>query len=203
MRGLGGKRPNGRTPLHEGETVAAFLCLFGMSGPPRRKNYFLLRGCFIDKASREYTGREVWQELHRGGGIHQVRGYDAPQSVCDATVLWTQPYAPKGGRPTKPGHEVVVVESYAPPTTPKGKAPTPLPQAVEGGQGGGTAPPPPPRPLMWGPWRPVWPPMTRDGRLPDFGRASSRHAGGGRTGQGSGGQPQLSLVEGREGPGQH
>ena len=27
----------------EGETVAAFLCLFGMSDPPQRKNYSLLR----------------------------------------------------------------------------------------------------------------------------------------------------------------
>ena len=31
----------------EGETVAAFLCLFGMSDPPQRKSYFLLRVCFF------------------------------------------------------------------------------------------------------------------------------------------------------------
>ena len=62
----------------EGETVAAFLCLFWMSDPPQRKNYFLLRVCFIDEASGEYTGREVWQKLPKGGVIHQVGGYEAP-----------------------------------------------------------------------------------------------------------------------------
>ena len=36
------------------ETVAAFLCWFGMSNPAReRKNSFLLRVCFIDEASGE------------------------------------------------------------------------------------------------------------------------------------------------------
>ena len=60
-----------------------------MSDPaPKWNNYFLLRVCFIDEASVEYTGREVWQKLHRAGGIHQVGGYDAPQSVCDATAAW-------------------------------------------------------------------------------------------------------------------
>ena len=49
-----------------GETVAAFLYLFGMSDPPKRKNYFPLRVCFLREG--EYTGTEVWQKLHRGGG---------------------------------------------------------------------------------------------------------------------------------------
>ena len=101
----------------EGETVAAFLCLFGISNPPQRKNYFLLRVCFIDEASGEYPGREVWQKLHKGGDIHQVGGYEAPQSACDATTRWVQSYAPKGGRATKHtkrGAEVVVVEPDAP-----------------------------------------------------------------------------------------
>ena len=31
----------------EGKTVAAFLCLFGMSNPPQRKSYFLLRVFFL------------------------------------------------------------------------------------------------------------------------------------------------------------
>ena len=65
--GLGGgtaKWPN----VAEGETAAAFFCLFGMSDPPERKNYFLLRLCFVDEASGEYTGRDVWQKLHGGGG---------------------------------------------------------------------------------------------------------------------------------------
>ena len=47
------------------------------------------------------------QAAKGGGGIHQVGGCDPPQSVCDATALWVQEYAPKGGRPTKRGHEVV------------------------------------------------------------------------------------------------
>ena len=56
-----------------------------------------------------------------GGGIPQVGGYEAPQSVCDATVTWVQSYAPKGGRPakhTKRGAEVVVVEPDPPPPHP-------------------------------------------------------------------------------------
>ena len=101
----------------EGETVAAFLCLFGMSDPPQRKSYFLLRVCFLWEG--ECTGREVWQKLHRGGGIHQVGGYDPPPSVVDATADWVRQYAPKGGRPgkgqTKRGPDVVVVEPDAPP----------------------------------------------------------------------------------------
>ena len=68
----------------EGETVAAFLCLFGMSDPPQRKSYFLLRVCFLWEG--EYTGREVWQKLHRGGDIHQVGGYDPPPSVGEFFV---------------------------------------------------------------------------------------------------------------------
>ena len=35
--------------------------------PPQRKNYLLLGPCFVDEASGEYTGRVVWQKLHRGG----------------------------------------------------------------------------------------------------------------------------------------
>ena len=34
--------------------------------PPQRKSYFLFRVCFLWDG--EYTGREVWQKLHRGGG---------------------------------------------------------------------------------------------------------------------------------------
>ena len=75
----------------EGETVAAFLCLFGMSDPPppQRKTYFLLRPCFVDEATGEYTRREVWQMRGRGLVIRQVWGYDPPQSVRDATALWS------------------------------------------------------------------------------------------------------------------
>ena len=65
----------------EGETVAGFLCLFGMSDPPQRKNYCLLRVCFIDEASGEYTGREVWQKLHRGGGDQPGWGVRGPP-IC-------------------------------------------------------------------------------------------------------------------------
>ena len=93
-----------------------------------------------------------------GGGIHQVGGYEAPQSVCDATAAWVQSYVPKGGRPTKHmkrGADVVVVELDAPPT-PKGKAPTSSPKPSKVAKV--AAQPPPPRPLMWRPWGPVWPP---------------------------------------------
>ena len=53
----------------------------------------------------------MWQKLGKGSDIHQVRGYDPPQSVRDATALWAHDYVPKGGRPTERGHEVVVVEA--------------------------------------------------------------------------------------------
>ena len=112
----------------EGETVAAFLCLFGMSDPPQRKSYFLLRVCFLWEG--EYTGREVWQKLHRGGDIHQVGGYDPPPSVADATAEWIRQYAPKGGRPgkgqTKRGPDVVEPDA-PPPLRGKGQTPAPKP----------------------------------------------------------------------------
>ena len=103
----------------EGETVAAFLCLFGMSDPPQRKSYFLLRVCFLWEG--EYMGREVWQKLHRGGG------HPPPPSVVEATAEWVWQYAPKGGRPGKQmkrGPDVVVVEPDAPPPH-RGKGPNP------------------------------------------------------------------------------
>ena len=74
---------------------------------------------FIDEATGEYIGREVWQKLHRGGGggaSTRLGGTRPPQSVCNATASWAQLYAPKGGRPTKRGAEVVVAQSeVAPP----------------------------------------------------------------------------------------
>ena len=113
----------------EGETVAAFLCLFGMNEPPQRKSYFLLRVCSLWEGG--YTGRDVWQKLHRGGDIHQVGGYDPPPSVVDATADWVRQYAPKGGRPgksqTNRGPDVVVVELDAPPPL-RGKGQTPAPK---------------------------------------------------------------------------
>ena len=130
----------------EGETVAALLCLFGMSDPPQRKSYFLLRVCFLWEG--EYTGREVWQKLHRGGGIHQVGGYDPPPSVVDATTDWVRQYAPKGGRPgkqTKRGPDVVVVEPDAPPPL-RGKgqtlAPKPSPKPSKVAKVAAAQPPP-------------------------------------------------------------
>ena len=50
----------------EGETVAAFLCLFGMSDSPPKEILFPFEGVFFFGGG--YTGREVWQKLHRGGG---------------------------------------------------------------------------------------------------------------------------------------
>ena len=114
--------------------------------PPQRKSYFLLRLCFVDEATGEYTGRDVWHKLGRGSDIHQVDGYDLPKSVRDATALWAQDYAPKGGRPTKQGHEVVVVESEEDHPPPKGKAPTPSPKPLKVAKVASPAPPPaPPR----------------------------------------------------------
>ena len=129
MCGLGGKRPSGRVP-QRGKRLRPFLCLFGMSDPPQRKSYFLLRMCVLWEG--EYTGREVWQKLHRGGDIHQVGGYDPPPSVVDATADWVRQYALKGGRPgkgqTKRGPDVVVVEPNAPrPLRGKGQTPAPKP----------------------------------------------------------------------------
>ena len=46
-----------------GETLTAFLCLFEMSDPPKRKSYFLLQWCFVSKDTGEYTGREVWHKV--------------------------------------------------------------------------------------------------------------------------------------------
>ena len=72
------------------------------------------------------------EAAQRGGDNHQVGGYEAPQSVCDATAAWVGLYAPKGGSPTKHtkrGPEMVVVEADAP--SPLGVGPHPLPQAVD------------------------------------------------------------------------
>ena len=41
------------------------------------------------------------------------------------------------------------------PSTPKGKAPTPSPKPSKVAK---VAPQTPPRPLLWGPWPPLWPP---------------------------------------------
>ena len=56
---VGGGEPLATWPnVPEGETVAAFLCLFGMSDPPppQHKSYFLLRLSLVDEATGEYTG---------------------------------------------------------------------------------------------------------------------------------------------------
>ena len=70
----------------EGETVAAFLCLFGMSDPPQRKNYFLLRVCFLWEG--EYTGRKVWHKLHGGGGASSRLGGMTPGGVWPPHLCW-------------------------------------------------------------------------------------------------------------------
>ena len=51
----------------EGETVAAFLCLFGMSNPPQRKSYFLLRVSFLGGG---VYGEGSVAEAAQGGGGH-------------------------------------------------------------------------------------------------------------------------------------
>ena len=77
------------------------------------------------------------------GGIHEVGGYDAPQSVCEATASWAPSYAPKGKSPTKRGAEVVVVELEAGPPPALRVRPPPPPPTRERGQGGSPAPPSP------------------------------------------------------------
>ena len=120
-----------------------------MPPPPPKEKFFLLRLCFIDEASGEYTGREVWRKLHRGGGgggIHQVGGYKAPQSVCDATATWVQSYAPKGGSPTK--HMKRGLSWWSLSRMP----PPPLRVRL---------PPPPPSRRRWTRWRPNPPPPPK------------------------------------------
>ena len=90
----------------------------------------MFRVCFLWEG--EYTGREVWQKLHRGGGAFtRFGGMTPPRSVLEATAERVRQYAPKGGRSgkqTKRGPEVVVVEPDAPPPH-RGKGPTPSPKA--------------------------------------------------------------------------
>ena len=112
-----------------------------------RKKKILLRVCFIDEASGEYTGREVWQKLHKGGDINHVAGYEAPKSVCDATATceWVQSYAP-------------MTRGEGPPSIQSGglgwwslsRMPPP-PLRVR-------PPPPPPSRRRWPRWRPSTPP---------------------------------------------
>ena len=129
--------------------------------PPPKGN-LILRVCFLWEG--EYTGREVWQKLHRGGGIHQVGGYDPPLSVVDATADWVRQYAPKGGRPgkgqTKRGPDMVVVEPDAPPPPlgVRAKPPPPSPPPSHRRWQRWRRPSPPMRPWTWRPWGPVWPP---------------------------------------------
>ena len=82
-----------------------------------------------------------------GGGIHQVGGYEAPQSVCDATATWAQSYVLKGGRPTKHtkrGAEVVVTKPDAPPPPLRvRKPPTPSPKPSKVAKVAAQPPPPP------------------------------------------------------------
>ena len=58
---------------HRGGNGCGFFVFVWDERPPQRKSYFLLRVFFLWEG--EYTGREVWQKLHRGGDIHQVGGY--------------------------------------------------------------------------------------------------------------------------------
>ena len=100
--------------------------------------------------------------------------------MCDATGLRAQEYAPKGGRPTKRGHEVVVVEAEeGHPPTPKGKAPTPAPKPSKVAKVVAQSPP---SPLDVGGLHGRHCGHPRDGRLQDFGGASNRHGGGGPIG---------------------
>ena len=124
----------------EGEPVAAFLCLFGMSEPPPKEKLWCAslikhHGSTLGgKYGRSCTGR----------GISTRLGGTRPPNFC-ATALLVQSYAPKGGRPTKhtkQGAEVMVVELDAPPT-PKGKPPTPSLRPSKVAKVAAQSPPPP------------------------------------------------------------
>ena len=143
----------------EGETVAAFLCLFGMSDPVQRKKRFLLRVCFIDEASGEYTGREVWQKLHKGGG---GGGHPPSWGVRRPNLCVMHP--PHGSSCMRPrGEGPPSIRSGGlrwwslwrmPPPPVKGKPPPPPSRRMWRRW----RPNPPLSPLMWRPWGPVWPP---------------------------------------------
>ena len=98
----------------EGETLAAFLRLFGMPDlhpPPRGQRLFPPSAVLC-------VGRH-WG-IHGAGGVAQAttgvghppggESRPPPQSVHDAGASPGQEYRPRGGRPTKRGHEVVNVE---------------------------------------------------------------------------------------------
>ena len=132
----------------EGETVAAFLCLFEVSDPPQRRSYFLLRVCFLWEG--EYTGREMWQKLHKGGGIHQVGGYDPPP------LLWWRPLPngfgsmhPRGeGRGSRRSGDLTWWWlSRMPPPPHRGKGPTPSPKPSPKPKAAKVAAQPPPEAL--------------------------------------------------------
>ena len=128
----------------EGEAVAAFVCLFGMSDPPQKEKLLCPECASLMKHRVSTLGGKCGRSCTRGGDIHQVGGYEAPESVFDATALLVRSYAPKGGRPTKHtkrGAEVVVVELDAPHP----------PLRVR-------PPPPPPSRRRWPRWRPSPPP---------------------------------------------
>ena len=73
----------GWPPAKEGESACCFLCLFGMVDHNQRKAYFLVRLCFSDDETNEYTGREVWHKVLKAGDIARVGGVDLLQSVRD------------------------------------------------------------------------------------------------------------------------
>ena len=102
----------------EGETVAAFLCLFGMSEPPPKETLFPFEGVFFFGGG-SLRGGNCGRSCTGGGTSTRLVGMTPPPSVVDATADWVRQYAPKGGRPgkrqTKRGPDVVVVEPDAPP----------------------------------------------------------------------------------------
>ena len=137
-----------------------------------------------------------------GGGIHQVASHEAPQCVCDATATWVQSYAPKGGRPTKHTKWGLRWWSLSPMPPPPLRVRPPLP---------------PPSRRRWLRWRPSPPPpQALDVGALEAGAATyvtdacqtlvEQTAAMGveaAPGQGSGGPPQVGLVEDREGAEHH
>ena len=113
----------------EGETVAAFLCLFEISDPPERKNYFLLRVCFLWEG--EYTGREVWQKLHMGGASSRLGRMTPPHLCWMPLPNGFGSMHPRGeGRESRrsKGLRWWLFRRLPPPPPHRGKGPTPSPK---------------------------------------------------------------------------
>ena len=96
---LGDKQLPSCPATAEGESVTAFLCLFGMSDPPQRKTYFLLRICFVQEETELHARKEVWYKMERGSDILQLGGLGTPNVLGMPQSSGRRNIAPSGGGP--------------------------------------------------------------------------------------------------------